>query len=148
MVIIAVAPLAGAWVEINLIMRRYIAVPVAPLAGAWVEMNAQATLERLYESLPLRERGLKYENLQRMGIWEVSSLPLRERGLKLSTAQFINLLVYQSLPLRERGLKSLCYEHHLGNYSVAPLAGAWVEIERRIGLSMMPTGRSPCGSVG
>ena len=35
-------------------------MPVAPLAGAWVEINEQLTIDSPSESLPLRERGLKF----------------------------------------------------------------------------------------
>ena len=34
----AVAPLAGAWIEISLFTRDKTGVGVAPLAGAWIEM--------------------------------------------------------------------------------------------------------------
>ena len=37
----AVAPLAGAWVEIILWMSALLSIPVAPLAGAWVEISSQ-----------------------------------------------------------------------------------------------------------
>ncbi len=33
---------------------------VAPLAGAWVEINQELPYARKLESLPLRERGLKF----------------------------------------------------------------------------------------
>ncbi len=83
----------------------------------------------MLESLPSRERGLKYfyiHNLARIsivapfaGAWiEIEnprqflakmnkSLPSRERGLK-SIACVACLAVYVSLPSRERGLKSQC----------------------------------------
>ena len=57
----AVAPLAGAWVEIS--SKRYKTIGrnvVAPLAGAWVEINR--SWKRYWmarSSLPSRERGLK-----------------------------------------------------------------------------------------
>ena len=35
----AVAPLAGAWIEIARSVRGLSAVGVAPLAGAWIEMQ-------------------------------------------------------------------------------------------------------------
>ena len=76
-----VAPLAGAWIEIFLILSRYKFFSVAPLAGAWIEINYIEITAVKNPSLPSRERGLKYivdvlhdvDNL---------SLPSRERGLK------------------------------------------------------------------
>ena len=38
-----------------------------------------------------------------------------------------------SLPLRERGLKSSCQAERPQSPSVAPLAGAWIEICKRYG---------------
>ena len=38
LVTFAVAPLAGAWVEITVMKRIQSSYPVAPLAGAWVEI--------------------------------------------------------------------------------------------------------------
>ena len=55
---------------------------VAPLAGAWIEIVNFNNICVGKVSLPLRERGLKYKvnlNMQ----YPVTSLPLRERGLKL-----------------------------------------------------------------
>ena len=57
---IAVAPLAGAWIE--MFSARVIAlyISVAPLAGAWIEMKLDALICSLENrSLPSRERGLK-----------------------------------------------------------------------------------------
>ena len=55
----AVAPLAGAWIEIDFLSLTGIPLLVAPLAGAWIEIlkNTIATLQT--SSLPSRERGLK-----------------------------------------------------------------------------------------
>ena len=36
---IAVAPLAGAWIEISSIMVNSLIFSVAPLAGAWIEIE-------------------------------------------------------------------------------------------------------------
>ena len=82
MLINAVAPFAGAWIEICKILGEYELVPVAPFAGAWIEIVksleeslailvapfAGAWIEIFYArswmgngglSLPSRERGLK-----------------------------------------------------------------------------------------
>ena len=57
--VFAVAPLAGAWVEIANTPPFSVRQHVAPLAGAWVEMIIRRTMSMSERSLPLRERGLK-----------------------------------------------------------------------------------------
>ena len=56
-------------------------IDVAPLAGAWIEIKDAAEMLDLYESLPSRERGLKFRFGMKTSnlFW---SLPSRERGLK------------------------------------------------------------------
>ena len=55
------------------------------------------------------------------------SLPSRERGLKFK--HFYQLLsLPPSLPSRERGLKSRKVTANCAKCIVAPLAGAWIEI--------------------
>ena len=100
-----VAPLAGAWIEIAVRNRSDIANIVAPLAGAWIEMN----LERLekcsvQQSLPSRERGLKYLPLQR-SVSPSLVAPLAGAWIEIS-------------------ILSMLHQHN----TVAPLAGAWIEI--------------------
>jgi len=55
------------------------------------------------------------------------SLPSRERGLKLP---YIGKgqCCHRSLPSRERGLKYMYLNPWLSDSSVAPFAGAWIEI--------------------
>ena len=78
-------------------------VPVAPRAGAWIEIQNPPASSVLPRSLPVRERGLKsFSSIHQHG-WKMS-LPVRERGLKSSEYSFENL-VHSSLPVRERGLK-------------------------------------------
>ena len=74
-------------------------------------------------SLPLRECGLKFENLSLMGV-KTPSLPLRECGLKFTLA----------------GLG--CCTYH-----VTPLAGVWIEIIDDHLNNASQLGHSPCGSV-
>ncbi len=56
-----VAPLAGAWIEIDAVEKVNALNDVAPLAGAWIEMSWMPILLYMMRSLPLRERGLKLE---------------------------------------------------------------------------------------
>ena len=55
-----VAPLVGAWIEINFYCGSYVVVPVAPLVGAWIEIVMLLFEYLRKKSLPLWERGLKY----------------------------------------------------------------------------------------
>jgi hypothetical protein len=70
-------------------------------------------------------------------VWEVvesiRSLPMRERGLK-SISNFGYLTGYKSLPMRERGLKSPeeVYRQYIPD--VAPHAGAWIEIYKKLSI--------------
>ena len=96
-------------------------------------------------SLPTRERGLKFH--QHYIYEELSqSRPTRERGLK-SISVLASTYSATSLPTRERGLKSI---HALGcavNDSVAPYAGAWIEISDTHKSHPPLLGRSLRGSV-
>ena len=79
------------------------------------------------------------------GIWR--SLPSRERGLKSVNAEEIGNACYLSLPSRERGLKYRLTEVCNQGTSVAPLAGAWIEIQTATGVEAEQQRRSPRGSV-
>ena len=56
----AVAPLAGAWIEIMSKVSISCVSAVAPLAGAWIEISGKGAAALTITSLPSRERGLKY----------------------------------------------------------------------------------------
>ena len=57
----AVAPLAGAWIEIDTQYAEPQKNHVAPLAGAWIEIRNPKRHDPPVEmSLPSRERGLKF----------------------------------------------------------------------------------------
>ena len=118
-----VAPLAGAWIEILSGNSSRYSSPVAPLAGAWIEIPSAAPPPRPLASLHSRERGLK----------SLPSLP------------FVPSL--PSLPSRERGLKYEQFRKGAAACFVAPLAGAWIEIERLSVTWQRNTRRSPRGSV-
>ncbi len=83
-------------------------VLVAPLAGAWIEIRKFCTSwKKKTPSLPSRERGLKLRKVS-CSLYPLLSLPSRERGLKCPSSQTSWSLT-----------------------SVAPLAGAWIEIRFR-----------------
>ena len=121
-----VAPLVGAWIEIPYDCDRYAQLTsllswerglkslqllvstyqrgVAPLVGAWIEINEFVNSGDDVKSLLSWERGLKYE-YNVFSTLQQQSLLSWERGLKYA-----------------RPTKA---EHH----NVAPLVGAWIEIE-------------------
>ena len=55
----AVAPFAGAWIEIGVPVARFPCFYVAPFAGAWIEICPIEAAFYFSVSLPSRERGLK-----------------------------------------------------------------------------------------
>ena len=56
----AVAPFAGAWIEIAAYELSGMQEDVAPFAGAWIEITDMSFAPLMFWSLPSRERGLKY----------------------------------------------------------------------------------------
>ena len=55
-----VAPLAGAWIEMQKFLTELYRKGVAPLAGAWIEICVGAWRRQMRMSRPSRARGLKY----------------------------------------------------------------------------------------
>ena len=102
-----VAPFAGAWIEILSTSRPIVSNSVAPFAGAWIEM----IVFLLYPSVSSRVAPFAgawieiRKNFASSGI-PIPSLPSRERGLKFSTS-YTTCSHAESLPSRERGLKSV-----------------------------------------
>ena len=100
-----VAPLVGAWIEMNPSVKSHdIKNAVAPLVGAWIEMNSFLWKRQNHPVAPLVGAWIEiFFDVFALGM-PIMSLPLWERGLKLHRrARRIRLTV--SLPLWERGLK-------------------------------------------
>ena len=77
-----VAPHAGAWIEMPSMQETVLATQtVAPHAGAWIEIGRRLRRFCKSQSLPMRERGLKFYRCFSIE-WIEESLPMRERGLK------------------------------------------------------------------
>ena len=55
-----VAPLVGAWIEIDKLDKDINGKHVAPLVGAWIEITLPICMTVMIPSLPLWERGLKF----------------------------------------------------------------------------------------
>ena len=77
-------------------------------------------------SLPLRERGLKF-NFNFHSPTVSKSLPLRERGLKFSITLKIDSVPHVA-PLAGAWIEIQMYGVEIKLPYVAPLAGAWIEI--------------------
>ena len=97
---------------------------VAPLVGAWIEILLIAHFQCA----------------------NITSLPSWERGLKLFQHRSFQVPP-SSLPSWERGLKSSTSEPEQKNNKVAPLVGAWIEINIASLKNVYSNGRSPRGSV-
>ena len=119
----SVAPLAGARIEIVVSHQNVYGCGVAPLAGARIEITMMET-----------------------GGTSDTSLPSRERGLK-SVSDLRNCSESLSLPSRERGLKFLWWLVICCNKIVAPLAGARIEMSKKLEWKITDYGRSPRGSA-
>ena len=55
-----VTPLAGVWIEIASDGCYYHHSLVTPLAGVWIEISRRRQHGKRFQSLPLRECGLKF----------------------------------------------------------------------------------------
>ena len=76
---------------------------VAPLAGAWIEIGKTVSMSLSFVSLPLRERGLKFQ-LRSQKSLSGGVAPLAGAWIEIAGPD-PSAYKYQSLPLRERGLK-------------------------------------------
>ena len=79
---------------------------VAPFAGAWIEILGLMRLLECLMSLPSRERGLKCLCI-RTSIQGFIVAPFAGAWIEILYGKFLGLLESLSLPSRERGLKSL-----------------------------------------
>ena len=101
---------------------------VAPLAGAWVEIIHLSNITRTAVSLPSRERGLKFRySAEPFFLSDVA--PLAGAWVEIDGINVKASYMNSSLPSRERGLKSENAAIIRDAFNVAPLAGAWVEIK-------------------
>ena len=100
-----VAPYAGAWIEIVSDNSVDYNIDCRSLRGS-VDWNYDTSqiVRRVNQSLPTRERGLKFVD-GRLYHHLMVSLPTRERGLKYDNGT-LAFPCRMSLPTRERGLKS------------------------------------------
>ena len=119
-----VAPLAGAWIEIEE-AGRYDrgAWQVAPLAGAWIEIDVTDTPYLAKEVAPLAGAWIEIPK------WTKTPCDLFRRSPRVS-ADWNSFLL-----------------HRCNFRCVAPLAGARIEIGSLLSWSRLPSCRSPRGSA-
>ena len=100
---------------------------VAPLAGAWIEIEMTVGSDGKPVSLPSRERGLKSGFIVQ-GMIQPESLPSRERGLKSESCN-LDSRAAAVAPLAGAWIEIIDNPDFEDTaYAVAPLAGAWIEI--------------------
>ena len=76
----------------------------------------------------------------------ISSLPLRERGLKFNWGD-ITYSYNEVAPLAGAWIEMPGHGGEKVSCLVAPLAGAWIEIQVLLPAGLSALRRSPCGSV-
>ena len=84
--------------------------------------------------------------MQAIADWIAESLPSRERGLKFS-AQATSCLISSVAPLAGAWIEIVCRAKENMMIFVAPLAGAWIEIRLLSPSTAKNSRRSPRGSV-
>ena len=111
------------------------AVRVAPLAGAWIEIPHYADLGAFPQSLPSRERGLKYGR----GHICLKLLPVAPlAGAWIEMTQFLALSwAFIVAPLAGAWIEMLSIDRLYSILYVAPLAGAWIEITQKYPTSII-----------
>ena len=77
----AVAPFAGAWIEMSLDVANYLGDTVAPFAGAWIEMHRNWFLCRVDSVAPFAGAWIEINSMT-FKTYVLPSHPSRVRGLK------------------------------------------------------------------
>ena len=94
----------GAWIEISIPQSKQQQNMVAPLVGAWIEIENQSDKGLTDESLPSWERGLKLVYL--VSIQPLTLVaPLVGAWIEINAVFGTDLDPTESLPSWERGLK-------------------------------------------
>ena len=122
-----VAPLVGAWIEIEEQYCHLYSKIVAPLVGAWIEIAVTDKDANGKKVAPLVGAWIEILFLcNNLGIRR--SLLSWERGLKFHCKYFHMPGNIPSLLSWERGLKYRNYSPYAESTNVAPLVGAWIEM--------------------
>ena len=123
-----VAPLVGAWIEMEKCEYTYTWTFVAPLVGAWIEIAKSCwVIFSSSRSLLSWERGLKFSyriyNTNNSKVAPLVGAWIEIVYLRQNMAWFLSLLSW------ERGLKLSDDYKNMALQYVAPLVGAWIEIK-------------------
>ena len=100
-----VAPFAGVWIEIPILLYLSSVHGVAPFAGVWIEIVLQGVMLSMLKSHPSRVCGLKYPPAKAGGLLAVVA-PFAGVWIEIIVDGFLT-------PFMEK---------------VAPFAGVWIEI--------------------
>ena len=131
---VAVAPLAGAWIEIMYPGDDSYGCVVAPLAGAWIEMIVNVRKKQgENRSLPSRERGLKFNLAKNISLVKIVA-PLAGAWIEITNRQTL-LAIRKVAPLAGAWIEIYNISYVSSLLGVAPLAGAWIEIRIRLSTS-------------
>ena len=101
---LSVAPLAGAWIEMNMTRSLFIQWIVAPLAGAWIEIATIKPIRLLRMVAPLAGAWIEISRLNFV-FQSQKVAPLAGAWIEIIPSLLMKRITV-SLPLRERGLKS------------------------------------------
>ena len=101
----AVAPLAGAWIEMRTIFVRCALCIVAPLAGAWIEMSLMSYCCTVGGVAPLAGAWIEIKKNQSPD-YSAFVAPLAGAWIEMIVVYHVAFGLFKSLPSRERGLKS------------------------------------------
>ena len=119
---------------------------VAPCAGAWVEIFIKSAGAGAIRSPPVRGRGLK--SLAQLVPVVGHVAPCAGAWVEI-VEHFGRPLCYKwSPPVRGRGLKYKIINSHTAVRGVAPCAGAWVEMTSGTMTESSSRSRPLCGGVG
>ena len=124
----AVAPFAGAWIEMltGKIWSTWICV--APFAGAWIEIQNLSRHRGRAMSLPSRERGLKYQRKEDK-LWTVYVAPFAGAWIEICFLLSERTKVHIVAPFAGAWIEIPNLVITWKNRNVAPFAGAWIEIK-------------------
>ena len=141
-----VTPLAGVWIEIEIITsERGTNICHSPCGSVDWNLSLPQKTCSADSSLPLRECGLKYF-LSFLSPLYLGHSPCGSVDWNTTLgADFV--LKILSLPLRECGLKLFLQKRKRQDGSVTPLAGVWIEIIKTTTSTIFYWRHSPCGSV-
>ena len=101
-------------------------IVVAPLVGAWIEINLLSYIKKGGESLPLWERGLKSDRISKNRLCIIVA-PLVGAWIEI-IREMSTRMIFSVAPLVGAWIEMVEAQSVLRIFPVAPLVGAWIEI--------------------